>query len=58
MRREKFLQLKFQAGSASPVSFLKRNIVHQLKLLDPYLKINAVDWAAKDLYCGLPDDPI
>ena len=44
--------------SASPVSFLKKNVLHELKLRDPYLKIHPVDKATKDLYCGFTDNII
>ena len=42
--------------SASPVSFLKNNVLHELKLRDPYLKVHPVDNATKDLYCGFTDN--
>ena len=44
--------------SASPVSFLKKNVLHELKLGDLYLKIHPVDKATKDLYCGFTDSAI
>ena len=44
--------------SAGPVSFLKKNVLHELKLRDPYLKIYPVDKAIKDLYCGFTDNAI
>ena len=56
--KESFVQLNIQVDSARPISFLKRNVLHELKLRDPYLKNNAVDQATKDLYFGFTDDPI
>ena len=44
--------------SASPVSFLKKNVLHELKLRDPYLKIYPVDKTTRDLYCGFTDNAI
>ena len=50
--------LNIQVDSASPVSFLKQNILHELKLRDPYVKIYPVDQATKELYCGFTDNAI
>ena len=50
--------LNIQVDSASPVRFLKKNVLHELKLRDPYLKIYPVDKATKDLYCGFRDNAI
>ena len=58
MGKENFVELKIQVDSASPVSFLKRNIDHELKLRDSLLKINTVDQATKDLQQGFTCDPI
>ena len=44
--------------SASPDSFLKKNVLHELKLRDPNLKIHPVDKATKDLHCGFTDNVI
>ena len=44
--------------SASPVSFLKKNVLHELRLRDPYLKIYPVNKATKDLYCEFTDNAI
>ena len=44
--------------SASPLSFLKQNVLHELKLRDPYVKIYPVDQATKELYCGFTDNAI
>ena len=44
--------------SASPVSFLKKNVLHELRLWDPYLKIYPMDKATKDVYCGFTDNAI
>ena len=37
---------------ACPVSFLKQNVLHKLKLIDPHLKILPVDKKFRALYCG------
>ena len=37
--KENQVILNIQVDSASPVSFLKKNVLHELKLRDPYLKI-------------------
>ena len=47
-----------QVDSASPVSFLKQNFLHELKLRDPYVKIYPVDRATKELLCGFTDNAI
>ena len=44
--------------SASPFSFLKSNVYHELKLREPYLKTYPVDQPTKDLYCGFTDNAI
>ena len=41
--KENQVILNIQVDSASPVSFLKKNVLHELKLRDPYLKIYPVD---------------
>ena len=50
--------LNIQVDSASPVSFLKQNVLHELKLRDPYAKIYPVDKATKELYCGFTNNAI
>ena len=47
-----------QVASAGPVSFLKQNVSHELKLRDPYLQIYPVDQATKEFYCGFTDNAI
>ena len=42
--------MKIQLDSASPVTFLIRNVRHELKLSDPYLKIHRVGQMTADLY--------
>ena len=44
--------------SASPVSFLKQNVLDELKLRDPYVKIYPVDQTTKELYCRFTDKAI
>ena len=44
--------------SNSPVNFVKKNDIHELKLRDPYLKIYSANKATKDLYCGFTDNAI
>ena len=58
LEKENQVTLNVQVDSASPVSFLKKNVLHELKLRDPYLKIYPVDKATKDLYCGFTDNAI
>ena len=50
--------LNIQVDSASPVSFLKQNVLRELKLRDPYVKIYPVDKATKELYCGFTNNAI
>ena len=40
------------------MSFLKQNVLHELKLRDPYVKIYPVDQATKELYCGFTNNAI
>ena len=56
--KENLVHMKIQVDSGSPVSFLKKNIIHELKQRDPYLKILPVDQATKDVYCSFTDDAI
>ena len=56
--KENQLILNIQVDSASLVSFLKKNVLHELKLRDAYLKIHPVEKATKDLYCGFTDNAI
>ena len=56
--KENQVILNIQVDLASPVSFLTKNVLHELKLHDPYLKIYPVDKATKDLYCGFTDNAI
>ena len=56
--KENQVFLNIQVDSASPVSFLKKNLLHELKLRDPYLKIYPVDKATKDPYRGFTDNAI
>ena len=44
--------------SASPVSILKQNVLHVLKLKNPLLKISPVDKKTWALYCGFTNDTI
>ena len=56
--KENQVILNIQVDSASPVSFFKKNVIQELKLRDPYLKIYPVDKATKDLYCGFTENAI
>ena len=56
--KENQVILDIQVGSASPVSFLKKNVLLELNLRDPYLKIHPVNKATKDLYCGFTDNAL
>ena len=44
--------------SASPVSFSKQNVLHEIKLRYPNWKIYPVEKRIIDLYCGFTDDTI
>ena len=50
--------LNIPVDSASPVSFLKQNVLHELKLRNPQLKIQTVDKKTRELYCGFTNDTI
>ena len=56
--KENQVILSIQVDSASPVSFLKKKSLHEMKLRDPYFKIYPVDKATKDFYCGFTDNAI
>ena len=56
--KENQVIFNIQVDSASPVSFLKKNVLHELKLRDPYLKTYPVDKSTRDLYCGFTDNAI
>ena len=47
------VNLNIPVDLASPVSFLKQNVLHELKLRNPHLKIHPVDKKTRELYCGL-----
>ena len=50
--------MNIPVDSASPVSFLKQNLLHELKLRDPQLKIRPMDMKIRALYCCLNNDTI
>ena len=52
------INLNIPVDSASPVSFLKQNVLHELKLRNPHLKIHPVDKKTLELYCGFTNDTI
>ena len=52
------VNLNVPVDSASPVSFLKQNVLHELKLSNPHLKIHPVDKKTRDLYCGFTNDTV
>ena len=54
----KELEKLLNIGLASPASFLKQNVLHELKLRDPFVKIYPVDKATKELYCGFTNNAI
>ena len=56
--KENQVNLNIKVDSASPVSFLKKNVLHELILRDSYLKTYPVDKTTKDLYCGFTDNAI
>ena len=57
-RKKNQVILNIQVDSTSPVSFLKKNVLHELKLRDRYLKIYSVDKATKVILCGFTDNAI
>ena len=52
------VNMNIPVDSASPVSFLKQNLLHEVKLRYPNLKIHPVEKRTKDLYCGFTNDTI
>ena len=52
------VNLNIPVDSASPVSFLKQNVLHELKLRNPQLKIHPVEKKIRELYCGFIKDTI
>ena len=52
------VNLNIPVDSASPVSFLKKNVLHELKLRNPQLKIHPVEKKFRELYCGFTNDTI
>ena len=52
------VNMNIAVDSASPVSFLKQNVLHEIKLRYPNLKIHPVEKRIKDLYCGFTNDTI
>ena len=55
---EMIMNLNIPVDSTSPVSFLKRNGLHEIKLRCPKLKTFPVEKRIRDLYCGFTDDTI
>ena len=49
------VNLNIPVDSASPVSFLKQNVLHELKLRNPQLTIHPVDKKIRESFC---DDTI
>ena len=52
------VNMNIPVDSASPVSFLKQNVLHEIKLRYPNLKIHPVEKRIKELYCGFTNDTI
>ena len=52
------VNMNIAVDSASPVSFLKQNVLHEIKLRYPNLKIHPVEKRIKDLYCRFTNDTI
>ena len=46
--------LNIQVDSASPVNFLQKNVLYELKLPDPYLKVNLVEQLIKVFFLQTP----
>ena len=55
---ELIVNMNIPVDSASPVSFLKQNVLHELELRYPNLKTYPVEKKIRDLYCGFTDDTI
>ena len=47
--------MNIPVDSASPVTFLKQNVLHEIKLRYPNLKPYTVEKRIKDFYCGFTD---
>ena len=52
------VNLNIPVNSASPVSFLKQNVLHEMKLRNPQLKIHPLDKKTRELYCWFTNDTI
>ena len=52
------VNLNIPVDWASPVSFLKQNVLHKLKLRNPQLKIQPVEKKTRELYCGFTNDTV
>ena len=52
------MNMNIPVDSASPVSSLKQNLFHELKLSCPNLKIYPVEKRIRDQNCGFTDDTI
>ena len=52
------VNMNIPAGSASPLSFLKQKVLHELKRREPQLNILPVDTKIRALYCGFTNDTI
>ena len=55
---EMIVNMNIPVYSASPVSFIKQNILHELKLRCSNLNFYPVERKIRDLYCGFTDDTI
>ena len=55
---DEIVNLNIPVDSASPVSFLKQNVLDELKLRNPQLKIHPVEKKTRELYCGLTNHTI
>ena len=58
LREDAIVNLNIPVDSASPVIFLKHNVLHKVKLRNPQLKIHPVDKKFRELYCGFTNDTI
>ena len=52
------VNLNIPVDSASPVSFLKHNVLHELKTRNQQLKIHPVEKKIRELYCEFTNDTI
>ena len=55
---DSIVNMNIPAGPASSLSFLKQNVLHELKRREQQLNILTVDTTIRALYCGFTNDTI